>query len=97
MPYLFLLLKLHFVRCAKIFSKFHLSNLNKDHIAAANLEANIVSTLQAGCFVGSLAAWWVADTFGRRKAMMMAAFLAFVGTVMQAASSGILTVMYIGR
>ena len=76
------------LRRAKIISKFHLSNLNKDRVAAANLEGDFVSALQADCFVGSLAAWWVADAFGRRKAMILAAFLAFVRTVIASGEFG---------
>lgn len=33
---------------------------------AANLNSNIVSTLQAGCFFGSLIAYYVADKWGRK-------------------------------
>ncbi|KAI5791917.1 general substrate transporter [Geopyxis carbonaria] len=68
-----------------------------DDVGLANLEANIVSTLQAGCFFGALAAYWFADKFGRRTSLFGAALIAIVGTVMQAASMGHLPVMYIGR
>jgi MFS family permease len=34
--------------------------------ASQNLAANIVSTLQAGCFLGSLAASPLTDKFGRK-------------------------------
>lgn len=32
----------------------------------ANLTSNIVSTLQAGCFLGALLAYYIADKWGRR-------------------------------
>ncbi|KAL2808726.1 general substrate transporter [Aspergillus granulosus] len=63
----------------------------------ADLNANIVSTLQAGCFFGALAASFVADKFGRRLGLMTASFVAFLGVIMQVAASGHLEAMYIGR
>ncbi|OJJ59355.1 hypothetical protein ASPSYDRAFT_56960 [Aspergillus sydowii CBS 593.65] len=65
--------------------------------AEANLSANIVSTLQAGCFFGALAASWVADKFGRKLGLMTASFVAILGVIMQVAASGHLEAMYIGR
>ena len=66
-------------------------------IQAADLGANIVSTLQAGCFLGCLASYWFCDKYGRKPALMAAATWAIIGVVMQAAASGQLSVMYIGR
>ncbi|RPA96859.1 general substrate transporter [Choiromyces venosus 120613-1] len=66
-------------------------------VPMANLEANIVSTLQAGCFAGALAASWFADEYGRRATLAGCAITAIVGTIMQAASSGNLSAMYAGR
>lgn len=74
---------------------FGLQHLDK--VGGANLEANIVSTLQAGCFIGALAASWFADKFGRRVTLFGCAIIAIVGTVLQAASMGHLAAMYIGR
>lgn len=74
---------------------FGLSGL--DSVGSANLEANIVSTLQAGCFAGALAASWFADKFGRRVTLFGCAMIAIIGTIMQAASSGELAAMYCGR
>ncbi|KAI5838460.1 general substrate transporter [Morchella snyderi] len=74
---------------------FGLQHLDK--VGGANLEANIVSTLQAGCFLGALAASWFADKFGRRVTLFGCAIIAIVGTVLQAASMGHLPAMYIGR
>ncbi|KAG8631772.1 hypothetical protein KVT40_000912 [Elsinoe batatas] len=68
-----------------------------DPVGRANLSANIVSTLQVGCFVGAIFASWVADKLGRRLAMLIAAAVVTVGCVFQAAASGQLAVMFIGR
>jgi len=65
--------------------------------AVADLEANIVSTLQAGCFLGALAAFWFADKIGRKPSLQYSAVFALVGTVLQAASSGYLACLYVGR
>ncbi|KAK8165030.1 general substrate transporter [Phyllosticta citrichinensis] len=63
----------------------------------ANLEANIVSTLQAGCFAACFIASWIADKWGRRVGLLLSATVAIIGCVMQAAGEGHLPVMYIGR
>lgn len=76
-------------------SKFGLEGLSK--VAAADLSANIVSTLQAGCFVGALGAYPVADKWGRKPSLLLSAVIAFVGIVMQFASDGHIAAMYVGR
>lgn len=68
-----------------------------DSTASANLSANIVSTLQAGCFAGALAASPLTDRFGRKWCLIAASWLILAGVAMQAASSGHLPPMYIGR
>lgn len=70
---------------------------DKPKTVTANLSANIVSTLQAGCFVGSLLASPLADKMGRKPALLISAFISIIGTVMQAAASGKLAAMYVGR
>jgi MFS family permease len=75
--------------------EFGLDGLGK--IESANLSANIVSALQAGCFLGAILAWPLADSIGRRTALITAAVIATAGTVMQAASSGYLQAVYAGR
>ncbi|KAL5337019.1 general substrate transporter [Aspergillus crustosus] len=69
----------------------------KSATARADLSANIVSTLQAGCFFGALVASYVADKFGRRLGLMTASLVAILGVIMQVAASGHLEAMYIGR
>jgi MFS family permease len=44
---------------------------------------SIVSVLQAGCLVGSLASYWFADKYGRRPALMVAAWWAIIGVIFQ--------------
>lgn len=68
-----------------------------EDVPLANLQANIVTTLQCGCFVGALAAGFFADKFGRRKTLMGAALLAIIGTIMQAAALGHIAAVYVGR
>ncbi|RPA72906.1 general substrate transporter [Ascobolus immersus RN42] len=68
-----------------------------DKVDKANLEANIVSTLQAGCMVGALGASWVADKWGRKPALMAAAIIAFIGVLFQTVALGKLELMYVGR
>lgn len=69
-----------------------LHKLTDEHATAldrANLSANIVSTLQAGCFVGALLAAQAADRWGRRPVLIWAAGgISVVGAVLQAAASG---------
>jgi MFS family permease len=66
-------------------------------VTQANLSANIVSTLQAGCFFGALFASPIAEKWGRKKALLSAAVVAVLGIVMQCSASGHLEAMYIGR
>jgi len=65
--------------------------------AAANLLSNIVSTLQAGCFFGSLIAYYVADRWGRKPALMLAAVITVIGVIIQCASDGHISALYVGR
>lgn len=76
-------------------SKYGLNGL--DSVGEANLSANIVSTLQAGCFFGALVASVIADKYGRKVGLISASILAIIGVIMQVAASGHLEAMYIGR
>lgn len=78
-------------------SKYGLPKAKENPTLSANLEANIVSTLQAGCFLGALVASYLADKLGRRVGLMIAACFATVGAAMQAGATGHFAVMYIGR
>lgn len=53
--------------------------------------------MQGGCFFGALAAFVITDAFGRKWTLMGAAFTTLVGVVMQAAASGHLELIYVGR
>jgi MFS family permease len=66
-------------------------------VSSANLQANIVSVLQAGCFVGALAAFPLADIFGRKWCLIYASIFTLVGVILQAAALGHLEPLYIGR
>ncbi|KAM0277010.1 hypothetical protein ACHAQH_006194 [Verticillium albo-atrum] len=78
-----------------------LYRLTDEHSSAserADLSSQIVSTLQAGCFLGALLAAQAADRFGRRPVLIWGAgVISLVGVVLQAAASGHLEAMYVGR
>lgn len=76
-------------------SKYGLDGLSS--IQRADLQANIVSTLQCGCFAGALIASYVADRLGRRKALLIAAVVVTIGCIFQAAADGHIALMYVGR
>ena len=62
-----------------------------------SIRANIVSTLQAGCFVGALAAALVADKYGRKKGLIYTSVIVMVGVIMQFNAWGHLAPLYVGR
>jgi sugar porter (SP) family MFS transporter len=66
-------------------------------VASANLSANIVSTLQAGCFLGALLASPLTDRFGRKWCLIGVSLIIIVGVIMQACALGNLGAMYAGR
>lgn len=68
-----------------------------DSVASANLSANIVSTLQAGCFLGALMAFSLTDRYGRKWCLIVCSWIILVGVAMQASASGHLPAMYVGR
>ncbi|OJJ31991.1 hypothetical protein ASPWEDRAFT_116928 [Aspergillus wentii DTO 134E9] len=71
--------------------------VNKDATVLANLSSNIVSVIQAGSFLGALTSAWLANAIGRRKSLILAALVLFVGVAMQAGASGKVGVLYAGR
>jgi sugar porter (SP) family MFS transporter len=68
-----------------------------DDLAVANLQGNIVSVLQAGCFFGAILAFPMTDWFGRKWCLVGAASIILAGVAMQASASGHLEALYIGR
>ena len=66
-------------------------------VPLADLQANIVTTLQCGCFVGALSTGFIADKIGRRYNLSLAAVIAILGTIMQAAASGEIAAIFVGR
>jgi MFS family permease len=77
------------------YRQYGLVDLSAD--ARANLSANIVSTLQAGCFLGAIISAYIADRWGRRPILLWAAIISIVGVALQAGAAGHLSPMYIGR
>ena len=71
--------------------------LTGNKVAVANLSSNIVSTLQAGCFLGCLLAWPLTNRFGRKWCLVGISMVIIVGIIMQSAASGNLGAMYAGR
>jgi MFS family permease len=74
------------------FGLLHASQSTSDAFSA-----NIVSLLQAGCFVGSLAVAPIGDRYGRRIALIIAGVLFCIGSLMQTVSFGNVAAMFIGR
>ncbi|KAF4462005.1 quinate transport [Fusarium albosuccineum] len=67
--------------------------------AKVTLDQNIVSTLQAGCFLACFFTSWLTEKFGRRWCLIGTGTVTTIGVVFQAASTanGSLPVMYVGR
>jgi MFS family permease len=61
------------------------------------VQGNIVSTFQAGCFWGALLTFPIAEKFGRRKTIMMAALIFLLGGTIMTAAQGKLAMIYAGR
>lgn len=70
---------------------------NQPKTVLANLESNIVSVIQAGAFAGALFSTWLANRVGRRFSLIIASILVFIGVALQAAASGHIEAMYVGR
>ncbi|KAF1915782.1 general substrate transporter [Ampelomyces quisqualis] len=76
----------------------HSFNLHKDSDNFASLQGNIVSVLQAGCFFGAVASFYVSNTFGRKWALVIADVIFIVGSLVQTLIfGGNLTQLYVGR
>jgi len=76
----------------------HSFNLDPKSGDFANLQGNIVSVLQAGCFFGALASFYVSDTFGRKRALIIADIIFIIGSLVQTLIfGGNLSQLYVGR
>ncbi|KAI9122424.1 hypothetical protein K1719_006264 [Acacia pycnantha] len=60
------------------------------------LQEAIVSMALAGAIVGAAVGGWINDRFGRKKAILLADFLFFVGSVIMAAATGP-AILLVGR
>ena len=75
-------------------------NLNPKSSDFSNLQGNIVSVLQAGCFFGALSSFYISDTFGRKWALIVADIIFLIGSLIQTLcgiGTTSLTQLYIGR
>jgi len=66
-------------------------------VKSANLSANIVSTLQAGCFVGALIASPLTDRFGRKWCLIGVSLVIILGVILQSVALGHVALMFVGR
>lgn len=74
---------------------YGLNTMTESH--KANIESNIVSIILAGAFSGSVMAPWIASRIGHRPTLMCAAVIVIIGISLQAAASGIIAALYVGR
>lgn len=78
--------------------------LEDDAPKLAALKGNIVSVLQAGCFFGAAASFYLPHRFGRKKAMFFSAIIFLIGSVIQTvcrlhgqSATSALNQLYVGR
>ncbi|KAJ3121274.1 hypothetical protein HK098_003813 [Nowakowskiella sp. JEL0407] len=72
------------------------TNRIEDTADAAELNGNIVSSFLFGAIGGGAIGWWLADLFGRRKAILLGTVLFAIGGLIQTFSYTLL-VLYMGR
>jgi SP family sugar:H+ symporter-like MFS transporter len=78
----------------------HSFDLDPESADFANLQGNIVSVLQAGCFFGAMASFYVSDMFGRKWALIIADIIFIIGSLIQtlcALGTTSLAQLYVGR
>lgn len=63
----------------------------------ASLQANIVSTFQAGAFFGAILVYPVREKFGRRPRPLLCSLVFNLGVIAQLASNGHIGAIYAGR
>ncbi|KAF2730776.1 MFS quinate transporter-like protein QutD [Polyplosphaeria fusca] len=68
-----------------------------DKTTRDTIQANIVSTFQAGCFFGALFTFPIAEKLGRKKTIMLAGLVFLVGGTLMTAAQGSLNLIYAGR
>ncbi|KAF2245304.1 quinate permease [Trematosphaeria pertusa] len=61
------------------------------------IQANIVSTFQAGCFFGALLTFPIAEKIGRKKTIVIAGLVFLLGGTLMTAAQGSLNLLYGGR
>lgn len=78
----------------------HSFGLDPESSDFANLQGNIVSVLQGGCFFGAAASFWLSDKIGRKWSLVSADMIFIIGSIIQTCSglgTTDLTQLYIGR
>lgn len=78
----------------------HSFNIDSESSDFANLQGNIVSVLQGGCFFGAAASFWLSDKIGRKWSLVSADLIFIIGSIVQTCSglgTTDLTQLYIGR
>lgn len=63
----------------------------------AGLSAHIVSTFQAGCFVGSITTYPLVERIGIKNCLFIASIIFNIGVIIQLCSKGNLGMIYAGR
>ncbi|KAF2759046.1 general substrate transporter [Pseudovirgaria hyperparasitica] len=78
----------------------HSFGLDTKHENYANVQGNIVSVLQGGCFFGAASSFWLGDKLGRKWSLILADTVFIIGSLVQtlcAIKTTSLTQLYIGR
>ncbi|KAF3764556.1 general substrate transporter [Cryphonectria parasitica EP155] len=78
----------------------HSFDLDSKSASYANLQGNIVSVLQGGCFFGAAASFWLSDKIGRKWSLILADLVFLAGSIIQtccAIGTTSLAQLYIGR
>lgn len=78
----------------------HSFNLDPKSKNFSNIQGDIVSILQGGCFFGAASSFYIGNRFGRKLALIIAAFIFLVGSVLQTCSAlntSSLSQLYVGR
>ena len=78
----------------------HSFNLNPKSKDFSDLQGNIVSVLQGGCFFGAASSFFIGDKFGRKIALIVATVIFLIGSTIQTCSglhTTSLSQLYAGR